>query len=223
MDGKLDEATGRMTELCRKIVQVNVKYTRIIDRVSSLRRFFRSLLDRLLACSVRIRPGVGRYRRLQRRPSSPSPLFSEVLEATASGEDGNCRHRGGGGGDCEMTTEDCDLVTLKISLFGDCRTGKTSFAIKYVGDEQNQTCLEMKGLNLMAKTLFVQGARIAFRIWDVGGDNGSLDHVPLACKDAVAILFMFDLTSRSTLQSVIEWYNQARKWNKLDRQQEGGA
>lgn len=31
------------------------------------------------------------------------------------------------------------------------------------------------------------------------GDPGSHDQVPIACKDAVAILFMFDLTSRSTL------------------------
>ena len=31
------------------------------------------------------------------------------------------------------------------------------------------------------------------------GDQDSLDHVPIACKDAVAILFMFDLTSRCTL------------------------
>lgn len=28
----------------------------------------------------------------------------------------------------------------------------------------------MKGLNLMDKTLFVQGARISFSIWDVAGD-----------------------------------------------------
>lgn len=27
----------------------------------------------------------------------------------------------------------------------------------------------MKGINLMDKVLHVQGARIAFRIWDVGG------------------------------------------------------
>lgn len=31
------------------------------------------------------------------------------------------------------------------------------------------------------------------------GDSRSYDHVPIACKDAVAILFMFDLTSRCTL------------------------
>lgn len=43
------------------------------------------------------------------------------------------------------------------------------FQIKYVGDEQEKRCLQMKGLNLMDKTLVVRGARIAFRIWDVGG------------------------------------------------------
>ncbi|KAA8526956.1 hypothetical protein F0562_008815 [Nyssa sinensis] len=115
---------------------------------------------------------------------------------------------------CSGYDTDSDLVTLKISLLGDCQIGKTSFVIKYVGDEQEKKCLEMKGLNLMDKTLFVEGARIAFRIWDVGGDNRSFDHVPLACKDAVAILFMFDLTSRCTLNSVIEWYSEARKWNQ---------
>ncbi|KAJ4849539.1 hypothetical protein Tsubulata_033925 [Turnera subulata] len=42
----------------------------------------------------------------------------------------------------------------------------------------------------------------------------SLDHLPIACKDSVAILFMFELTSRCTLNSAVEWYSQARKWNK---------
>lgn len=41
--------------------------------------------------------------------------------------------------------------------------------IKYVGDEQEKRSLNMTGLNLMDKTLVVQGARISFSIWDVGG------------------------------------------------------
>lgn len=41
--------------------------------------------------------------------------------------------------------------------------------IKYVGDEQEKRNLEMAGLNLMDKTLSVQGARISLEIWDVGG------------------------------------------------------
>jgi GTPase SAR1 family protein len=34
------------------------------------------------------------------------------------------------------------------------------------------------------------------------------------CNDAVAILFMFDLSRKSTLNSVKEWYRQARGFNK---------
>lgn len=116
-----------------------------------------------------------------------------------------------GGGGCDA---DSDLVNLKISLLGDCDIGKTSFVIKYVGDQQEKRSLQMKGLNLMDKTLFVRGARISFSIWDVAGDKGSSDQIPMACKDAVAILFMFDLTSRSTLNSIVGWFSEARKWNQ---------
>jgi GTP-binding protein of the ras superfamily involved in termination of M-phase len=38
--------------------------------------------------------------------------------------------------------------------------------------------------------------------------------MPMVCVDAVAILFMFDLTQRPTLSSVREWYRQVRGLNK---------
>ncbi|KAF9571456.1 septum-promoting GTP-binding protein 1, partial [Lunasporangiospora selenospora] len=38
--------------------------------------------------------------------------------------------------------------------------------------------------------------------------------LPLVCNDAVAILFMFDLSRKSTLNSIKEWYRQARGFNK---------
>jgi hypothetical protein len=47
------------------------------------------------------------------------------------------------------------------------------------------------------------------------GDIQSIDHIPIACKDAVAILYMFDLTSRCTLNNILDWYERARKWNKV--------
>lgn len=191
-----------MTNLCRKIVHVNIRW-KIFDKVSIFREFFRFIWERILICSTGREP-VRKYRRLSRRAASPSMEEREEycgendpLTATCSGYD-----------------SDSDLVTLKISILGDCHIGKTSFVIKYVGDEQEKRCLQMNGLNLMDKTLVVRGARIAFRIWDVGGDHSSVDQIPIACKDAVAILFMFDLTSRSTLNNVIGWYSEARKWNQ---------
>ena len=39
--------------------------------------------------------------------------------------------------------------------------------------------------------------------------------LPLVCNDAVAVLFMFDLTRKATLVSIKDWYRQARGYNKV--------
>lgn len=36
----------------------------------------------------------------------------------------------------------------------------------------------------------------------------------LVCNESAAILFMFDLSRKATLNSVKEWYRQARGYNK---------
>lgn len=39
--------------------------------------------------------------------------------------------------------------------------------------------------------------------------------LPLVCNDAAAILFMFDLSRKSSLNGVKEWFRQARGFNKV--------
>ena len=67
----------------------------------------------------------------------------------------------------------------------------------------------------MDKTVSVRGTEITFSIWDLGGQKEFLNMLPLVCNDALAILFMFDLTRTSTLVSVKDWYRQARAINKV--------
>ncbi|XP_051133915.1 septum-promoting GTP-binding protein 1-like [Andrographis paniculata] len=203
---EFNSAAGKMTKFCRKIIHVNLRWS-VLERAAVFRRLFRLFWERFLVCSIRI-PNV-KYRRLSARRSGSSPSVQALVS--------------GGGDDSFPTTttsygsgyeSDSDLVSLKIGALGDCQIGKTRFLVKYVGDEQEKTSLQMQGVNVMDKTMRIQGATIACRIWDVGGDSNSSDQIPIACKDAVAILFMFDLTSRTTLNSVIGWYSEARKWNK---------
>ncbi|KAK8651790.1 hypothetical protein V6N13_141373 [Hibiscus sabdariffa] len=173
-----------MTQLCRKTVHVNIKWS-LLERVSIFRRFFSFIWDKVVVCSI------GRpiqYRRLTHPDSSSSPVEVVVVDD-----------------DKALPVDHPPMICNGYEADSDL--------VKYVGDEQGKS-LEMTGLNLVNKTLFVQGAKIAFSIWDVGGDSNSLDHLPIACKNAVAILFMFDLTSRCTLNSVTGWYSQARKWNQ---------
>ncbi|XP_062188165.1 septum-promoting GTP-binding protein 1-like [Phragmites australis] len=172
-------------------------------RLAVVTRVLRLVRDHLLACSSCGGGGGGRYRRL-----GPPAHGGIVLPPVARDDDA-----APGASPYEAPDVD-DVVCLKVSLLGDCQIGKTSFMVKYVGNGEEQNGLQMTGLNLMDKTLAVQGARIAYSIWDVAGDRQFVDHVPIACKDAVAILYMFDLTSRCTLNNIIDWYERARKWNK---------
>ncbi|XP_023525753.1 septum-promoting GTP-binding protein 1-like [Cucurbita pepo subsp. pepo] len=192
-----EAAAAAMTKLCRRLVR-----WRLIERISFVRHFFRFIWDRVFACSSARTPK--KYRRFSNRsPPAAADGGSSPEYPTTSG-----------GFDSDSDFDSAELVPLKISLLGDCQIGKTSFVVKYVGDEQERNSLQMSGINLMNKTLNIQNALISFSIWDVKGDSSSQDQLPLACKDAVAILFMFDLTSRRTLNSIVDWYTEARKWNQ---------
>ncbi|KAG6506154.1 hypothetical protein ZIOFF_031471 [Zingiber officinale] len=187
-----------MTRLrVRSFLRLDRTWTRFLG-FAFLRRFLRAVWDRLLPCSS-FAAGAARYRRLKACFSAPHLDPPNDPHRTSSPD---------------LEAADSDLITLKISLLGDRRTGKTSFMIKYVGDEEEHSGIQAAGLNSMDKILFVRGARIAFNIWDVGGDDQILNHIPEVCKGAVAVLIIFDLTNRSSLNNAIGWFQKARNWNK---------
>jgi len=108
----IHQTTRKMSQLCRKFVQVDVRWG-VFKRVSFVGHFFRFIWNRILVCSV-----AGRsphYRKLPLRDQSSSPLDIDsdaFLSATTCGYD-----------------SDSDLVNLKISLLGDCHIGKTTFVV----------------------------------------------------------------------------------------------
>lgn len=187
-------------EIRRRKIFLNLG-RRVQRRVFVLRRLVRALWDRILACSL---GKPARYRMLQ-LAAAPSPTLGAVDSgfSSATATPVIRPHH-------EM---DSDLVSLKISLLGDCQIGKTSFLMKYIGNEKEES-MQGGGINSIDKTMFVKGARISYSIWEVEGDESSQKNIPMACTDSVAILFMFDLTSRCTLNSVISWYQKSRRWNQ---------
>uniref|UniRef100_M4E511 Septum-promoting GTP-binding protein 1 n=1 Tax=Brassica campestris TaxID=3711 RepID=M4E511_BRACM len=196
-----------MAQSCLRIVRINNLRNRVNRRILILRRFTRLLWSRIVAFSSK---RSGRYSLLS-RATTPSPPVSRpqpppipVIRRTSVHEHDNSHRR-----------SDSDLVSLKISLLGDPQIGKTCFLAKYVGEEKEVEMRELeKGISCTDKMLSMGGARISYSIWELEGAERSRDQIPMACKDSVAILFMFDLTSRCTLNSVIGWYQQARKYNQ---------
>ncbi|KAH7307453.1 hypothetical protein KP509_22G059700 [Ceratopteris richardii] len=108
-------------------------------------------------------------------------------------------------------------VLVKISILGDSETGKTSFMAKYIypKGESSPEFVETVGVATEEKVVKVKnGTHIAFNIWDLGGHWQCGSMLPLVCRDAAVVLIMFDLTRRSTLNSVMTWFAQARECNK---------
>lgn len=86
--------------------------------------------------------------------------------------------------------------------------------VKYVEGKFDSDYIETLGVNFMEKRITLKSAEVTFSIWDLGGEREFISMLPLVCNDALVILFMFDLSRRSTLSSVKEWYRQVRGLNK---------
>eukprot|EP01100_Stratorugosa_tubuloviscum_P012210 TRINITY_DN568_c0_g1_i1.p1 TRINITY_DN568_c0_g1~~TRINITY_DN568_c0_g1_i1.p1 ORF type:complete len:201 (-),score=85.00 TRINITY_DN568_c0_g1_i1:286-888(-) len=105
-------------------------------------------------------------------------------------------------------------VLVKVGMLGDSYVGKTSLMVKYVEGNFDEAYTETLGVNFMDKVVTVKGTEVTFSIYDLGGQREFVNMMPLVCNDAVAILFMFDLLRKVTLNNVREWYKQARTHNK---------
>ncbi|EEQ89907.2 rab family, other [Blastomyces dermatitidis ER-3] len=114
----------------------------------------------------------------------------------------------------QQSTPNKNSVVIKVGMVGDAQIGKTSLMVKYVEGSWDEDYIQTLGVNFMEKTISIRNTEITFSIWDLGGQREFVNMLPLVCNDAVAILFMFDLTRKSTLNSIKEWYRQGRGFNK---------
>mmetsp|Transcript_38795 Transcript_38795/g.107806 ORF Transcript_38795/g.107806 Transcript_38795/m.107806 type:complete len:213 (+) Transcript_38795:196-834(+) len=107
-----------------------------------------------------------------------------------------------------------DNLLVKVGMVGDAQVGKTSLMVRYVEGKFDEDYIETLGVNFMEKTIKLPRTEVTFSIWDLGGAREFVSMLPLACNDAVAVLFVFDLTRKTTLTSIKEWYRQVRGLNK---------
>jgi Gtp-binding protein of the ras superfamily involved in termination of M-phase len=131
-----------------------------------------------------------------------------------SGQGGYPDHASRGSGAHAETNNGRNHVVIKVGMVGDAQIGKTSLMVKYVEGSWDEDYIQTLGVNFMEKTISIRNTEITFSIWDLGGQREFVNMLPLVCNDAVAILFMFDLTRKSTLNSIKEWYRQGRGFNK---------
>ncbi len=95
--------------------------------------------------------------------------------------------------------------TFKIIIAGDGGVGKTTLVDKYVTGLFKDNSRITLGVQFMVKRLNVEGHQIDLQIWDFGGEERFRFLLPAYCRGVSGAIFMYDVTSPSSLYHIDDW------------------
>jgi small GTP-binding protein len=94
---------------------------------------------------------------------------------------------------------------FKITLLGEPAVGKTSLMVRYIDNKFEQNYASTIGVNFMTKLIKTNEELIKLIIWDVAGQSKYTNFHNLYYKGTNFIIFVFDITSKQTLNKVDKW------------------
>ncbi|XP_057707429.1 ras-related protein Rab-33B-like [Corythoichthys intestinalis] len=104
---------------------------------------------------------------------------------------------------------DCSVSpcrVFKIIVIGDTNVGKTCLTYRFCGGSFLKNPEATIGVDFREKTLELDGEAIKLQIWDTAGQErfrkSMVDHY---YRSAHAVIFVYDVTSLATFQSIPDW------------------
>ena len=102
--------------------------------------------------------------------------------------------------------------TFKLLMLGDASVGKTSLTHRYITGVFVDSPRLTIGVDFFSKKLrLADEKKVKLQIWDFGGEERFRFLLPTYSKGSNAALFLYDLTSQKTLESLPLWIDIVRK------------
>ncbi|MCK4382307.1 MAG: GTP-binding protein [Candidatus Lokiarchaeota archaeon] len=95
--------------------------------------------------------------------------------------------------------------TWKIMMLGDAAVGKTSLTIRYISGFFLEDLKLTIGVDFYSKTTIFNKKKVKLQIWDFGGEERFRFLLHQYCKGANAAFFLYDITSRLSLDHLPDW------------------
>jgi small GTP-binding protein len=102
----------------------------------------------------------------------------------------------------------------KICVVGDGGVGKTSMVLRYCENTFKENYIMTIGSNFSTKTVDLPDYpqfQVKLQIWDLAGQKHFSFVRPPFYRGATGILYVFDLTRRSSFADLYEWKNEVEK------------
>ncbi len=99
--------------------------------------------------------------------------------------------------------------TLKVIIGGEGNVGKTSLVRRYARGKFSQARQVTLGIDITTQEFRIDDEFVKLAIWDIEGQSGNR---PAFYLGAQAALLVYDVTSLSSLERLVEWYRRCREY-----------
>ena len=103
------------------------------------------------------------------------------------------------------------MSQLKILVLGDADVGKTNLVSRYVTDTFYEHTRHTLGVDFVMKQTLVAGTTVTMQLWDTAGEERFRALSALLYRGAHGALIVYDITRRSTFDSLASWCSGVRE------------
>jgi len=102
------------------------------------------------------------------------------------------------------------IENYKIVILGDQHVGKTSILSKYKYETIEDGYAPTVGIDFLTKNVFLEDKTIRLIMWDTAGQERFKSLIPSYLKNAHSIILTFDITSKSSFNSLNKWLQEIK-------------
>ena len=107
-------------------------------------------------------------------------------------------------------------LKFKILIIGDSAVGKTSMLLKYVDNFFPETHMATIGVEYKTKNIETTKYKVILHLWDTAGQERFKSITKSFCNNANGIVFVYDITSKSSFDGVKNWIKDAEPYGKFE-------
>ncbi|KAJ0008378.1 hypothetical protein Pint_30585 [Pistacia integerrima] len=105
---------------------------------------------------------------------------------------------------------------FKIVIIGDSAVGKSNLLSRYARNEFNQNSKATIGVEFQTQCLEIDGKEVKAQLWDTAGQERFRAVTSAYYRGAFGALLVYDISRRSTFQSVSRWLGELSRSVKGD-------
>ena len=105
---------------------------------------------------------------------------------------------------------------IKIMTLGNLAVGKTNFILKYTDNKFQETHISTVGLDFKIKRMEINKKNYQIVLFDTAGQERYKSIALNVLKDTHGILLMYDITSKTTFESIPDWINNIKDLKGVD-------